>query len=53
VDSVDVGDLQGDVAPTQCLTNRIDGRGMVFLQKKQAVSQAKGRSTPPGLFGEA
>ena len=26
---------------------------MVLLQKKQAVSQAKGRPTGPGLFGEA
>jgi hypothetical protein len=35
------------------LTNRIDGRGAVFLQKKEAMSQAKSQTTRPGLFGEA
>src|SRR5260370_36409822 len=53
MDGVDIDDLQGDVAPAECLTNWGDGCGMVLLQKKQAVSQAKGRSTGPGLFGEA
>src|SRR5947208_1929573 len=37
---VDIGDLQRDVAPAACLTNRSDGRGAVFLEKEQAVSQA-------------
>jgi len=27
MDSVDIGDLQSDVAPAGCLTSRIDGRG--------------------------
>jgi hypothetical protein len=49
---VDIDDLQGDVAPAECLTNWGDGCGMALLQKKQAVSQPKGRSTGPGLFGE-
>ena len=53
MDGVDIDDLQGDIAPAECLTNWGDGCGMVLLQKKQAVSQAKGRSTGPGLFGEA
>ena len=53
MDGVDIDDLQGDVAPAEYLTNWGDGCGMVLLQKKQAVSQAKGRSTGPGLFGEA
>ena len=51
--SVDIGDLQGDVAPAECLTSRIDGRGAVFLQKKETVSQAKRQTARPGLFGEA
>src|SRR5437899_12913778 len=50
---VDIGDLQGDVAPAACLTDRIDGRGAVFLEKKQAVSQAEGRTARPGLLREA
>src|SRR6266404_331355 len=50
---VDIGDLQRDVAPAACLTNRIDGRGAVFLEKKQAVSQAEGRTARPGLLREA
>src|ERR1700686_1827969 len=53
MDSVDIRDLQGDVAPAECLTSRIDGRGAVFLQKKEAVSQAKSQTARPGLFGEA
>jgi hypothetical protein len=53
MDGVDIDDLQGDIAPAECLTNWGDGCGMVLLQKKQAVSQAKSRSTGPGLFGEA
>src|SRR6266705_2893211 len=44
---VDIGDLQRDVAPAACLTNRIDGRGAVFLEKKQAVS------IEPAMFAEA
>jgi len=36
--SVDIRNLQGDVAPAECLTNRIDGRGAVFLQKKEAIA---------------
>src|SRR2546430_10613424 len=50
---VDIGDLQGDVAPTLCLTKWIDGRAAVFLEKKQAVSQAEGRTARPGLLREA
>jgi hypothetical protein len=50
---VDTGDLQHDVAPAECLRSRIDGRGAAFLQNKQAVSQAKGRTARPGLLGEA
>ncbi len=50
---VDIDDLQGDIAPAECLTNRIDGCGAVFLEKKQAVSQAKGWTARPGLLGEA
>src|SRR5713101_5845394 len=50
---VDIGDLQRDVAPAACLTNRIDGRGAVFLEKKQAVSQAKCRTARPRLLAEA
>src|ERR1700677_559694 len=53
MDRVDIGDLQGDVAPAGCLTRRIDGRGAVFLQQNEAVSQPKGRTARPGLFGEA
>jgi hypothetical protein len=51
--SVDVGDLQGDVAPTGRLTNRIDGRSSVFLEEKQTIAQAKGRTARPGLLGKA
>src|SRR3981189_2233213 len=50
---VDIGDLQGDLAPSARLTNRIDGRRAVFFEQKQAVSEAKGRTTRPGLLGEA
>ena len=50
---VDIGDLQGDVAPAARLTNRIDACRAVFLEEKQAVSQAKARTARPGLFGEA
>ncbi len=50
---VDIGDLQGDVAPSGRLTSRIDGRSAVFLEQKQAISQAKGRTARPGLLGEA
>ena len=50
---VDIGDLQGDVAPSARLTNRIDGRGAVFLEKNEAVAQAKGRTARPGLLAEA
>jgi hypothetical protein len=32
MDLVDIDDLQGDLAPAECLTSRIDGRGAVFLQ---------------------
>src|SRR5258708_37236499 len=49
----DIGDLQGDVAPAARLTNRIYGRSAVLLEKKQAVSQAKGRTARPWLLGEA
>src|ERR1700720_4073048 len=45
---IDIGDLQRDVAPSARLTNRIDGCGAVFLEKKQAVSQAKGRTVRAG-----
>src|ERR1700722_16309709 len=51
--SVDVGDLQGDVAPTGRLTNRIDGRRAVLLEEKQTISQTKGRTARPGLLGKA
>jgi len=50
---IDIGDLQGDVAPAACLTNRIDGRQAVFLEKNEAVAQAKGRTGGPGLLGKA
>jgi hypothetical protein len=50
---VDIGDLQRDVAPAAGLTNRIDGRGAVFPKKNEAVSETKGRTARPGLFGEA
>jgi hypothetical protein len=53
MDNVDIGDLQGDVAPTGCLTSRIDGCGWVFLQKKEAVPQAKSQTARPELPGEA
>jgi len=45
--------MQGDVAPAARLTNRIDACRAVFLEEKQAVSQAKGRTARPGLLGEA
>src|SRR6266851_111485 len=51
--SVDIGDLQGDVAPSARLASRIDGRGAVFPKQKQALSQAKRRTARPGLLGEA
>src|SRR4029077_10369881 len=50
---VDIGDLQRDVAPAACLTNRIDGRRTVFIEKDKAVAQAKGRTSGPGLLGKA
>jgi hypothetical protein len=50
---VDIGNLQGDVAPAACLTNRIDACGAVFLKKNEAVAQAKGRTARPGLLGKA
>jgi hypothetical protein len=42
---VDVGNLQGDVAPAARLTNRIDGRVAVFLEHNEAVAKAK--AAPP------
>ena len=50
---IDVGDLQRDVAPAAGLTNRIDGRGAVFFEKNEALSETKRRTARPGLFGEA
>src|ERR1700747_151079 len=35
------------------MTNRIDGRRAVFLEKNEAVAQAKGRTARPGLLAEA
>jgi hypothetical protein len=48
MDSVDVGDLHGDVAPAESLTRQVNGCGRIFLQKKQAVSQAKRNAFRPG-----
>ena len=42
-----------DVAPAESLTRQFNGRGRIFLQKKQAVSQAKGDTVRPEVLGEA
>jgi hypothetical protein len=42
VHRIEIGDLERDVAPAVRLTDRIDSSEAVFLQKNQALSQAKG-----------
>jgi len=50
---VDVGHLQGDVAPAPRLSHRIDGRSGIFREKDEAIAKAKAGSARPGQLSEA
>ena len=53
MDGVDIDDLQGDIALAECLTNWATVAAWSSSRRSRLSPQAKGRSTGPGLFGEA